>query len=70
MARVLITRILALLLLQLAAGQSPACQIALDTLASNIPNCISTPENPLIICSEECRGYFDDVINNCDAIVS
>ena len=70
MAQVLITGILALLLLQLAAGQSPACLDALDALDSNIPNCIATPENPLIICSGECRGYFDDVINNCDATVS
>ena len=50
---------------------TPACQNALNTFDSNIPNC--EPEltgNPLIICTGPCRGYYDDVIENCDATVS
>ena len=70
MARVLITGILALLLLQLAAGQSPACQTALNTLTTNTAACAPTAENPLMFCSGACRGYYDDVIDNCDAAVS
>ena len=70
MARVLITGILALFLLQLAAGQSTACQNALDQYTANIPSCTPTADNPLIFCTGQCRAYYDDVVNNCDATVS
>ena len=68
MARVLIIGILALLLLQLAAGQAPsaACQNATTTLTNNGASC-TTPES---ICSGQCRQYYDAVINNCDQAVS
>ena len=70
MAQVLITGILALFLLQLAAGQSTACQNALDQYTANIADCTPTEDNPLIICTGECRGYYDAVVNNCDDSVS
>ena len=71
MAQVLITGIVALFLLQLAAGQSAACLNALNTFESNLPNCEpGLTGNPLIICTGPCRGYYDDVIENCDATVS
>ena len=71
MAQVLVIGILALLLLQLAAGQSTtACQNALNALAANNAHCAPTVDNPLIFCTGECRGYYDDVINNCDDAVS
>ena len=68
MAQVLIIGILALLLLQLAAGQAPsaACQNALTTLTNNTASC-TTPES---ICSGQCRQYYDAVIDNCDEAVS
>ena len=70
MARVLITGILALLLLQLATGQSTACQNALNTLGANTARCAPTAENPQLYCTGECRGYYDAVIDNCDENVS
>ena len=72
MARVLIIGILALLLLQLAAGQAPsaACQNALNTLTANAARCTPTQEDPMIICTGQCRQYYDDVIDNCDQAVS
>ena len=70
MAQVLITGIVAFLLLQLAAGQSTACTDALNTLTANAASCTATQDNPLIICSGQCRQYYDDVIENCDQTVS
>ena len=67
MARVLIVGILALLFLQLAAGQSAACVDALNVLAENTASCI-TPSH--IICNGSCRQCYDAVINNCDETVS
>ena len=72
MAQVLITGILALFLLQLAAGQSTtaACQNAFDQYTANIADCTPTEDNPLIICTGQCRGYYDDLVDNCDDSVS
>ena len=72
MAQVLITGILALLLLQLAAGQAPsdACTDAINTLAANAASCTATQDDPLVICSGQCRQYYEDIINNCDETVS
>ena len=70
MTRVLIIGILVLLLLQLAAGQTTACQNALNTLAANIACCTATAENRLIICTRQCGEYYDDVIENRDQAVS
>ena len=71
MAQVLITGILALLLLQLAASQSTAaCQDALNTLATNAASCTPTQNDPQIFCTGECRGFYDAVIQNCDETVS
>ena len=47
-----------------------ACQDALNTLTANTTNCAPTQENPQPFCTEQCRGYYDAVIDNCDAIVS
>ena len=66
MAQVLIIGILALLLLQLAAGQTTACVDAFTTLANNTASC-TTPES---ICSGQCRQYYDAIIDNCDQAVS
>ena len=70
MAQVLIIGILTLLLLQLAAGQTTACVDALNTLAANAASCTATLDNPLIICTGQCRQYYDDVIDNCDQAVN
>ena len=71
MARVLITGILALFLLQLAAGQSTsACLDALNTLAANTASCTPTVNDPQIFCTGQCRGFYDAVIQNCDETVS
>ena len=69
MARILIIGILALLFLQLAVGQN-ACTDAVATLANNIASCTATAENPRVICTGKCRGYYDNIINNCSPDVS
>ena len=69
MAQVLIIGILTFLLLQLTAGQD-ACTNALATLANNAASCAPTPENPTIICSGVCRGYYEDIFNKCSPEVS
>ena len=51
-------------------GLSAACQNALTTLTTNTASCTPTQEDPLIICTGQCRQYYDDVINNCDQAVS
>ena len=68
MAQVLIIGILSLVLLQLAAGQTPsaACTDAHTALSVNGASCTTTES----ICSGQCRQYYDDVINNCDEAVS
>ena len=69
MAQVLIVGVFAVLFLQLAAGQD-ACTTASLTLANNIASCTPTLENPTIICSGACRGYYDDIFASCPAAVS
>ena len=70
MARViLISVVLAFLFIQLAYSQD-ACQDALTTLANNAASCTPTAANPTIICSGECEGYYDDIIDYCTPEVS
>ena len=47
-----------------------ACTNALTTLTNNIASCTLTSQNPSIICSGECRDYYDDVFENCSPAVS
>ena len=49
---------------------STACQNALTTLITNIASCTPTQDDPMIICTGQCRQYYDDVIENCDQAVS
>ena len=70
MAQVLVTGLLAFLLLQLAASQSPECQNALNTLLANTASCTATVDDPLVICNGDCRQYYDAVIEICDETVS
>lgn len=67
MARVLIVGILALLFLQLAAGQNFACMGAITALVQNAPACALWPP---LTCSGSCRLLYDAVINSCDHTVS
>ena len=69
MSQILIIGILAFSFLQLAVGQD-ACTNAVTTLADNAQSCTATAENPRAICTGECRGYYDDIINNCAPAVS
>ena len=69
MAQILIVGVFAVLFLQLAAGQD-ACTNALLTLSNNIASCTATPQNPTIICSGVCRGYFEDIFDSCPTAVS
>ena len=46
------------------------CINALTALSRNAASCATTPQNPTIICTGECRGYYDDVFANCPADVS
>ena len=62
--------VFAFLFLQLAAGQDAACTAALNTLTTNIASCTPTPQNPTIICEGVCRGYYDDIFDNCPGDVS
>ena len=65
MARVvLISVVLAFLFIQLASSQD-ACQTAINTLATNIGRCTATTDNPRIICEDPCRGYYNDIFDNC-----
>ena len=43
------------------------CTNALTVLSSNAASCTPTTQNPTIICTGECRGYYDDVFDNCAA---
>ena len=65
MARVLIVGILALLFLQLAAGQT--CVEAVTALVQNAATCALWPP---ITCSGLCQQLYDAVINSCDHPVS
>ena len=67
MARVLIVGILALLFLQLAAGQNIACVHPITALVQNAPACALWPP---ITCSGSCQQLYDAVINNCDHTVA
>ena len=49
---------------------SDACLDALVTLETNLASCTPTPQNPTIVCEGVCRGYYDDFIDNCPALVS
>ena len=51
---------------------STACQDALTTLSANIYNANCTPitNNPLTICTGQCRQYYDDAVENCNDTVS
>ena len=49
---------------------APACRDALNTLTTNIAGCAPTAENPQLFCTGDCRGYYDAVVDNCDAAVS
>ena len=49
---------------------APTCQDALTTLAANAARCAPTAENPQLFCTGQCRGYYDAVVDNCDATVS
>ena len=69
MAQILVTGLLAFLLLQLAASQD-ACQDAVNTLTANLADCTGTADNPLVICTGQCRRYYDAVVENCDETVS
>ena len=68
MTPVLITGILALFFLQLAVGQSTACQNAIITLINNINSCASVHSSTF--CSGPCRGYYQAVVDNCNGNVS
>ena len=72
MAQVLIFGVLAFLFLQLAAGQlqDPECTSALLALTNAAASCTPTLENPTIICTGECRDYYQDVFENCSPTVS
>ena len=69
MAQILVTGLLTFLLLQLAASQD-ACQAAVNTLTANIADCTGTVDDPLVICTGQCRQYYDAIIENCDDTVS
>ena len=60
MARVVLIAAVLVLFIQLVSSQSTACSDATSTL---INNC-----NDNNICSNPCRGYFDDRINACGEI--
>ena len=47
-----------------------ACINALTALTNNIASCTPTSQNPTIICSGECRDYYDDIFDNCSPAVS
>ena len=49
---------------------TPACQNALNTLATNNARCTPTQENPRLFCTGQCRQYYDAVVDNCDPTVS
>ena len=50
---------------------SGACTAALGRLSSAPASCTPTSENDVgIVCSEECRGLYEDVIANCPSDVS
>ena len=68
MAQVLITGRLALLLLQLAAGKSAACDNAFKALINEV-SCVTAYESS-IVCYGSCRTLYDNIIENCDDTVS
>ena len=70
MAQVLVIGLLAFLLLQLAASQSPECLDAINTLSANTASCTATADDPLVICTGQCRQYYQAIIDNCDETVS
>ena len=67
MARVLVIGLIAFLLLQLAASQDDACRDALTALANDPAACTGSAD---VICTGQCRQYYDAIIANCDASVS
>ena len=78
MARVLIIAILALLLLQLAAGQNTTsrsrCRAVLETFAVNVLDCTATRGNlvpqQIFRCTGQCRNHYNDFIERCNETVS
>ena len=71
MAQVLIISIFAFLFLQLAVGQDArACTNAVTTLTNNIASCTATADNPRIICTGQCRGYYQAIFDKCASAVS
>ena len=46
------------------------CADAQGRLTSNILSCTPTADNPTIICSGDCRGYYDAIFDSCAADVS
>ena len=71
MAQVLTFTVLAFLFLQLAAGQNAACTNATLAYFNAIDDsCAPNDENPALICSEQCRDLYQDVIDNCPPAVS
>ena len=50
--------------------QVNACQDAVDTLTANFADCTATADDTLVICTGQCRQYYDDIIANCDESVS
>ena len=52
------------------ATQGQPCIVALNTLTFNMDSCTPTPQNPTIICEGVCRGYYDDIFDNCPTVVS
>ena len=53
-----------------STGSITACQDAFTALSVNAGSCTATVNNPRIICTGQCRQYYDDVIDNCDETVS
>ena len=53
--------------IQLASGQtiSTACEETFNTFNQNIGQCTGTSDNPTVICDQPCRGYYEDVLNDC-----
>lgn len=45
-------------------NQSASCADAINRLANNAVSC-SSNNNPRVICTGWCRGYYDDIIDNC-----